>query len=89
MYELPEAIDLGREALLTTLVIAGPILGVGILVGLVISLLQTLTQLQDQTFSIVPKIVAMFGAAVFFVPWLANRLLEFAEAMFAGGFDDL
>ena len=58
----------------------------GILVGLIISLLQTLTQLQDQTFSIVPKIVAMFGAAIFFVPWLANRLLEYAQAMFAGGF---
>ena len=86
MMELPVALDLGREALLTTLVIAGPILGTGILVGLIISLLQTLTQLQDQTFSIVPKIVAMFGAAIFFVPWLANRLLEYAQAMFAGGF---
>lgn len=86
MLELPAALDLGREALLTTLVIAGPILGTGILVGLIISLLQTLTQLQDQTFSIVPKIVAMFGAAIFFVPWLANRLLEYAQAMFAGQF---
>jgi len=86
MMELPVALDLGREALLTTLVIAGPILGTGILVGLIISLLQTLTQLQDQTFSIVPKIVAMFGAAIFFVPWLANRLVEYAQMMFAGGF---
>jgi flagellar biosynthetic protein FliQ len=86
MMELPAALDLGREALLTTLVIAGPILGTGILVGLVISLLQTLTQLQDQTFSIVPKIVAMFGAAVFFVPWLASRLIEYAQMMFAGAF---
>ncbi|MFQ5807418.1 MAG: flagellar biosynthetic protein FliQ [Phycisphaerae bacterium] len=86
MMELSTALDLGREALLTALVIAGPILGVGILVGLSVSLLQTLTQLQDQTFSIVPKIVAMFGAAIFFVPWLANRLVEYAQAMFAGGF---
>ena len=84
MNELPIALDLGREALLTTLVIATPILGIGILVGLVISLLQTLTQIQDQTFSIVPKIVAMFGAAVFFVPWLASRLVEYAQSMFAG-----
>jgi flagellar biosynthetic protein FliQ len=84
--DLSAALDIGREALLTTLVIAGPVLGVGILVGLVIALLQTLTQLQDQTFSIVPKIVAMFGAAIFFVPWLANRLVEFAQSMFAGAF---
>ena len=83
--DLTAALDLGREALLTTLVIAGPILAVGILVGLVISLLQSLTQLQDQTFSIVPKIVAMFAAAVFFVPWLANRLVEYAQHMFSAG----
>ena len=86
MLELSTALDLGREALLTALVIAGPILGIGILVGLTISLLQTLTQIQDQTFSIVPKIVAMFGAAIFFVPWIANRLLEYAQMMFAGDF---
>lgn len=86
MLDLAAALDLGREALITTLVIAGPILGVGILVGLIIALLQTLTQLQDQTFSIVPKIVAMFGAAVFFVPWLAARLIEYAQTMFAGDF---
>ena len=86
MMDLAAALDIGREALLTTLVIAGPILGIGILVGLVVALLQTLTQIQDQTFSIVPKIVAMFGAAIFFVPWLASRLIEYAQTMFAGAF---
>ena len=85
MMDLTAALDIGREALLTTLIIAGPILGIGILVGLVIALLQTLTQIQDQTFSIVPKIVAMFGAAILLVPWLANRLVEYAQSMFSGG----
>jgi len=84
MMDLSAALDIGREALLTALIISGPILGVGILVGLVISLLQTLTQVQDQTFSIVPKIVAMFGAAIFFIPWLAARLVEYAQGMFGG-----
>lgn len=78
------ALDLGREALLTALLVAGPVLGVGVLVGLVISLIQTVTQLNDQTISIAPKIVAMFVAAMFFVPWLATRLLEYAQALFAG-----
>jgi flagellar biosynthetic protein FliQ len=87
MMELSTALDLGRDALLTALLIAGPILGTGILVGLTVALLQTLTQIQDQTFSIVPKIVAMFGAAIFFVPWLAGRLIAYAQAMFGGGFD--
>jgi len=85
MMDYAAALDIGREALLTTLVIAGPILCIGILVGLIIALMQTLTQIQDQTFSIVPKIVAMFGAAIFFVPWLATRLIEYAQLMFAGG----
>jgi flagellar biosynthetic protein FliQ len=78
------ALDLGREALLTALLIAAPILGIGLLVGLVISLIQTVTQIQDQTLSIVPKIVAMVGAAIFFVPWLAQRVLEYSQQMFAG-----
>jgi flagellar biosynthetic protein FliQ len=78
------ALDLGREALLTALIISAPVLGIGLVVGLVISLIQTVTQIQDQTLSIVPKIVAMVGAAVFFVPWLAQRVLEYSQQMFAG-----
>ncbi|MCH7871346.1 MAG: flagellar biosynthetic protein FliQ, partial [Planctomycetes bacterium] len=46
------------------------------------SLLQTLTQLQDQTVSIVPKIVAMLLAAMYFIPWLAGRMIEFTQKMF-------
>ena len=85
MFEIGEALDLGREALLTALIIAGPILCIGILVGLTISLLQTLTQVQDQTFTIVPKIIAMGGATIFFVPWIVSRLVEFAQSMFGAG----
>lgn len=79
--ELSGALDLGREALLTSLLIAGPILGAGVVVGILISLIQTVTQIQDQTFALVPKIIAMFGAAAFFVPWLANQLITYARAM--------
>ena len=59
-------------------------LGIGLIVGLVISLVQTVTQIQDQTLSIVPKIVAMVGAAIFFVPWLAQRVIEYSQQLFAG-----
>ena len=59
------------------------VIGAGI-VGLVISLVQTVTQIQDQTLSIVPKIVAMVGAAIFFVPWLAQRVIEYSQHLFAG-----
>ncbi len=78
------ALDLGREALITALIISGPVLGIGLVVGLVISLVQTVTQIQDQTLSIVPKIVAMVGAAIFFVPWLAQRVIEYSQHLFAG-----
>ncbi len=84
MLSMPVALDLSREALLTALLIAGPILACGVVVGLIISLIQSITQLQDQTFSIVPKIVAMVGAAIFFTPWVANRLIEYTQAMFTG-----
>ncbi|MGE0481205.1 MAG: flagellar biosynthetic protein FliQ [Phycisphaerae bacterium] len=82
--EMTEALDLGREALLKTLIIAGPVLGVGLLVGLIISLVQTITQIHDQTFALIPKIIAMIAAAVFFIPWVASRLVEYTQAMFAG-----
>ncbi len=78
------AIDLGREALITTLLICAPVLLSGLLVGLVISLIQAVTQIQDQTLSLVPKIVAMIGVAVLLLPWLTQRLAEYSQRMFAG-----
>jgi flagellar biosynthetic protein FliQ len=82
--DLPVALDLGREALLTALILAAPVLATGIIVGILVSLVQVITQLQDQTLSIAPKIIAMFGAAIFFVPWLCGRMVDFMRAMFAG-----
>jgi len=76
-----QALDLGREALLTVLIVASPVMGIGLAVGLVISLFQSMTQLQEQTLSFVPKIVAMIGVAVLLVPWLAGRLLSYAQTM--------
>ncbi len=77
------ALDICREALLVALKIAAPVLGTGVVIGLLISLLQSLTQLQDQTLSLVPKIVAMVAAAMFFLPWLAKRLVEFSQQSFS------
>jgi flagellar biosynthetic protein FliQ len=76
------AIDLGRDALVTSLVLCGPVLAIGLLVGLVISIIQTVTQIQDQTLSLVPKIVAMIGTAVFFSAWLIQRLVEYSQRLF-------
>ncbi len=80
--EVDEALDLGREAFLLAFTIAAPILVIGLLVGLTIALVQAVTQLHEQTLTFVPKILAMAGAAAFFIPWITTRMLEYAVQMF-------
>ena len=76
---------ISREALLLTLVLSAiPVLA-AMIVGLMVSLFQAATQLQEQTLQFVPKIVAMVIAALLFVPWIASRLREYAEALFGEG----
>lgn len=72
------SVDLVRTALIITLKIAAPILLAGIVVGLVVSLLQSVTSIQDQTLAFVPKIVVMVVAAAVLIPWIAQRLVEYA-----------
>ena len=73
-----EAIDLGREALLTTLMVSSPVLIAGVSVGLLIGLLQAVTQIQEQTIAFVPKIIAMVLALSFALPWLVVRMVEYS-----------
>ena len=74
-----EAIDLGRQAIVIALLIGSPVLLVGTAVGLAIGLIQALTQIQDQTVSFVPKIIAMFLALAVCLPWLIQRMVEYSE----------
>jgi len=76
-----QALDVGRNALLMVLTISAPIMGIGMTVGLVVSLFQSMTQLQEQTLSFVPKILSMVVVAMVLVPWIANRLLEYTVSM--------
>lgn len=76
-----EAIDMGRDAIITALMIGAPVLVVGMLVGLLIGLAQALTQIQDQTLAFVPKIVAMVLALCAFMPWLLQRMTEYFEQL--------
>jgi flagellar biosynthetic protein FliQ len=75
-------LDLVRDALVITLKIAGPILLAGIAVGLVISILQAATTIQDQTIAFVPKIVVMVVAAGLMLPWIISILLEYTQELF-------
>lgn len=79
---LEQAIDLGREAVMMMLVISGPILVLGLLVGLIVSLFQAVTQLHEQTLVFVPKIIAMAAAGVLLMPWMARRMIEYSAELF-------
>ncbi|MHB1036638.1 MAG: flagellar biosynthesis protein FliQ [Pirellulales bacterium] len=74
-----DAVDLGREAILITLVISSPVLVAGLVVGLVVGLVQALTQIQEQTVAFVPKLVAMILALSLTLPWLISRMLEYSQ----------
>ena len=77
-----DSLDLVRQALIEALILALPILGAGLLVGLLISLFQAVTQIQEQTLVFVPKILVMLAVAIVLLGWLTMRMLEFASAMF-------
>ncbi|MFG0327911.1 MAG: flagellar biosynthetic protein FliQ [Phycisphaerales bacterium JB037] len=67
-----------RETLITVLKISAPILLAGMAVGLLVSLFQSVTSIQDQTLTFVPKIVVMVIVAAVLLPWIAMRLMDFA-----------
>ena len=79
-----DAIDIGREALWTALLIGSPVLLVGVAVGLSIGLFQALTQIQEQTVAFVPKIVAMVLVLAFAMPWLITQMLQYSIDLIEG-----
>ena len=76
-----DAIDLGRDAILTAFFLSAPLLVVGALVGLLIGLVQALTQIQDQTVSFVPKIVAMIAVLGVCLPWMLQRMADYSTEL--------
>jgi len=74
-------VELVRQALIITLKICVPILGAGILVGLLVSIFQSVTSIQDQTLSFVPKIVVMVVVTILLASWIVQRLVEYAAEL--------
>lgn len=70
----PEVIDVARDAVLTLVMVASPLMLVGLAVGVVISLLQALTQIQEMTLAFVPKILAIFLAMLVALPFMGDTL---------------
>ena len=81
---LSQATDLVRQALTLALIISAPMLLIGMVVGIIVSLLQAVTQIQEQTLTFVPKITAMIAAAILLLPWIGQRLLDYAATIFSG-----
>lgn len=71
-----------REALMVTVVVSAPILGIGMIVGLMISIFQTTTSIQEQTLTFVPKIIAIFIAVVIFASWMIHTLVTYTRNIF-------
>jgi flagellar biosynthetic protein FliQ len=75
-------VQIGRELLFTALLLSLPTVVVSLVVGLVISILQTVTSIQEQTLSFAPRIVAVGLVLVFTMPWTLQVMVSFTERMF-------
>ncbi|MCX7296889.1 MAG: flagellar biosynthesis protein FliQ [Hyphomicrobiales bacterium] len=70
----PEVLDVAREAIYTLVIVSAPVMLVGLVVGVAISLLQALTQIQEMTLAFVPKILAIFVSLLIALPFMAEKL---------------
>ena len=70
----PETLDVARDAIITLIVVASPIMLVGLAVGVAVALLQALTQIQEMTIAFVPKILAIFISLLIALPFMAEKL---------------
>lgn len=75
--------SLMQNSLTTLLWIVGPMLAAAIIVGIVVSLLQTLTSIQDQTFSFAPRVIVIFVVFLVTFPWILRVLLTYTSALFS------
>ena len=75
-------LEIGREALWVVLLLSGPLMLAGMLIGLIIALFQALTTIQEITLTFVPKIIVIFVSLILFLPFMITTLVEFSEHLF-------
>ena len=85
---IDDIVFLGRDAMMVTLLASAPMLLSGMIVGLIISIFQSVTQIQEITLTFVPKIVVVLISFVLFLPWMLSIVLNFVQPLF-GGFHGL
>ena len=79
---LDQATDLIQHSLIMALMVSAPMLCIGLVVGVLVSLFQAVTQIQEQTLTFIPKITAMVCAAIILMPWIGQRLIAYTQMMF-------
>ncbi|QEK12261.1 flagellar biosynthesis protein FliQ [Crassaminicella thermophila] len=77
-----QIIDLLQQAMLNVILLSAPMLVLGLIVGLAVSVFQATTQIQEQTLAFVPKILSVLVAIIIFGPWILNRILNYTEGLF-------
>ncbi len=74
-------VSLGREAIMLTLILAMPLLGLGLIVGLSVSIFQRVTSIQEITLTFIPKIITVLTALMFFSPWMMEKITTFTRTL--------
>ena len=69
--------EIGRQAIETAMLVSAPILGLSLVVGLLVSTFQAMTQINEATLTFVPKVLAVFAATLLFLPWMMGVLIAF------------
>ncbi len=75
-------VDLARNAVMLSILIAGPMLVVALLVGLTVSVVQAVTQIQEQTLAFVPKLVGVSAVFIIALPWMIQLLVKYTTELF-------
>ena len=74
-------IELAQNTMMTILLLCGPILVLGLLVGLAVSIFQATTQIQEQTLAFIPKILVVMGSLIIFGPWMLSTIVDFTRGL--------
>jgi flagellar biosynthetic protein FliQ len=75
-------VNFAKDALSLTILVAMPMLGLGLLVGLTVSVFQATTSIQEMTLTFVPKILAVLLGLLYFAPWMLDKLITYTETVF-------
>jgi flagellar biosynthesis protein FliQ len=76
-------VELARNSIYTTLLVSSPMLILALVVGLAISILQAITQIQEMTLTFIPKIIAVAVALIIFLPWMITTVVSFTNQLFS------